>query len=111
MAYSKDKLFTLPLCEGEQRFSADLKGLIAWLETQDGVTEYNQVDNFDCVLCRFISVVEGRPVTWSRVVERIPSYADRQVAHDNDPLRGPSPMKTYASVLSRARRALRESER
>ena len=35
------------------RYSADVFGLIAWLETQPGKTSYNYADDEDCLLRRF----------------------------------------------------------
>ncbi len=34
-------------------FTPDLRGLVAWLETQNPATEYDFDDTHDCLLCRF----------------------------------------------------------
>lgn len=41
-----------------QTFTPDLKGLIAWLRTQDGATKYNYESHNDCLLCRFVNATD-----------------------------------------------------
>lgn len=50
-----------PLADVKPRtFTPDLDGLIAWLRTQDGATEYDHMSIHDCLLCRFASVILQR---------------------------------------------------
>lgn len=100
MAYPKDKLFTLPLPVGEERtFSPDLKGLIAWLETQEPETAYDFDDIRDCLIARFgkISGLEYYGRAWSDADRRLGGIA---VITPH----------TYGAALSRARRALAEAK-
>jgi hypothetical protein len=46
----------------ENEFTPDLNGLIAWLETQDGATEYSFWSLDDCLICRFVKATTN----WAR---------------------------------------------
>lgn len=54
----KDKPVSEP-----RTFTPDLAGLIAWLETQDGATEYDSSNPFDCLFARFHKAIGWRAVT------------------------------------------------
>jgi len=59
--------------EARKPFTPDVAGLIAWLETQDGATEYDYIDGSDCLLCRFAEAILGRaPTGWLEVLDLLP---------------------------------------
>lgn len=103
MSYLPDKLFPLSVPDAPVeavRFTPDLRGLIAWLETQDAATVYDEADYRDCILCRFFSVVAGKPQTFSQVYRR-PNYEQFGPIH----FEGVA-VHTYAEAAARARKML-----
>lgn len=102
MSYLKDRLSpslfveSVPV-EGEKKtFTPDLKGLIAWLETQDGATTYEYWDGHDCLLCRFGKLLTGHI-----------GIAENGIFH-LDAVSFATPW-TYSAALSRARAELSRS--
>lgn len=105
--YLKDKIADLTEVT-LHTFTPDLRGLIAWLETQPGKTSYPWQSYDDCLLCRFASALNGSTCIWGGV-QRILGI---DATCDNMPLtiaayghnyKGP---KTYAAALKRARKQL-----
>jgi hypothetical protein len=98
--YLIDKLPAL--CpEGEVEFTPDLDGLIKWLERQEPGTTYNKLSTDDCLLCRFISAVDGARADWQRVIYVLPPTrpdgqglcVTRHVAYGGVSM----PMQTYSA--------------
>jgi hypothetical protein len=95
----------------EGKYTADLAGLVAWLEQGRGDTEYDYTDPQDCLLCRFLKQGCGLPVydvgprDW-----RTGPEADRQILDPilNRVAQG-SGARTYSAALERARALLAET--
>lgn len=51
-----------------------LRGLITWLESQDGVTKYEAGSPTDCLLCQFVSAISGTKKEWPDAVEMLDIY-------------------------------------
>lgn len=60
MALLKDRYGFEPSPE-VRTFTPDLQGLIGWLETQDGATEYNWHCIYNCVVGRFAAAMGKKP--------------------------------------------------
>lgn len=90
-------------------FTPDMRGLIAWLETQPGRTTYPWQSYEDCLLCRFASVLEGTTCGWG-AAQRL--FGADEIC-DDMPLTivaygpGYKGAKTYAAALRRARKMLK----
>ena len=87
-----------------------LRGLIAWLETQDPATRYNYVDDADCLLCRYFrsagydvfTLSRSGFATWPNIHSNV-KYPDEMAAVCNTGLCG---AWTYGAALERARKLL-----
>ena len=83
-----------------------VEGLVAWLETQDGATEYEYGSGHDCLLCRYfrargVPVMEGTFMGgWSWLDK------DGQMHPLPDPLRDLAQGSNYGEVLARAKALL-----
>lgn len=90
-----------------------LEGLAAWLETQDGATEYSYSDIGDCLLCRYFrcvgkSVRRVSPAYWVDTNgdnHKYPSSLDEAAASIE--ING---FKTYAAALDRCRALIAEGK-
>jgi hypothetical protein len=98
------KPFVNPEAETQTKFTADLAGLIAWLETMPGETRYNWYDNRACLLCRFAKANGCDPETgycgvlnYLNLPGHICSEIERVAAYGQP---------TYAAALLRAKAAL-----
>lgn len=103
--YEPSKIFTAPE-PVERVFTPDLKGLVAWLETQDGAAEYDYMSSKDCLLCRFASSAFGVSGFEAAVRILIADMAELCRAAYGDY----SASQSYQSALSRARQALMEAK-
>jgi len=80
-----------------RKFTPDLHGLIAWLETQDASTAYDPLSSKDCLICRFASAIAGKPLHFIHACDTV--KADyRAISHTAH-----LGMPTYAAALTRAR--------
>jgi hypothetical protein len=95
--YRQDK-FEIPAAE--TKLTPDIHGLIAWLEKQDGESEYPAESTTDCLICRFASAALGHRAEWREAYTSLPTaeylsraaYGHIWVGQNN-----------YADALRRAR--------
>lgn len=87
------------------KFTPDLPGLIAWLETQPKHRRYPYWDNYDCLLCRFFRAA-GQPVDFmgaSFWMDRSGRRRRLSRALNEVAVTG---VRNYSAALSRARALL-----
>lgn len=98
MALLKSRADFIPDAPVEPKpFTPDIHGLIAWLETQDGETEYTYMNAKTCVLAAFAEEAFGLSYYYNLggIFDGPKYVADLKIAE-------PSP-RTYSAALSRAR--------
>lgn len=84
-------------------------GLAAWLETQDGATEYEYLSNENCLVCRYLLARNVPAVRVSSLGWRDANHVRHSLpfAFDDVAVDGPW---TYAAALDRCRALLAEGQ-